>query len=99
MSAQEEISAHIHVVIDDTVYRLSVVSAGIVTDEDHAILKGLNYFNPSADKLLEDGKVVWNIAEDRVFLFADQQNFHEEAPWVLVVSIIAQLPGKVNPIL
>ena len=90
MAAQEEVSAHIHAVIDNAIDRLSVISAGFVANEDHVILKGLNYFNPSANKMLEDRKLVWNITKNWVFACADKQDFHEEAPKGLVVSIIAQ---------
>ena len=76
MATEEEISADIHMVIDDAVDGLPIISPRLVADQNHVVAKGLDNFDLAADKLLEHVEIMGNVAQDRVFLIADEQDFH-----------------------
>lgn len=90
VTTEEEIPADIHGIIDYAVDGLSVIPTGFIANENHIVGEGLDYFNPSAYNLLEDGKAVRNVAKNRVFIVANNDNPHNNPPIRLTKHIIAQ---------
>ena len=90
VTTEEEIPTDIHGIIDYAVDGLSVVPTGFIAHKNHVVREGLNDLNPSAYNLLEDGKAVRNVAKNRIFIIANNDNPHNNPPIRLTKHIIAQ---------
>ena len=90
VTTEEEITTDIHGIIDYAVDGFSVVPTGFIAHKNHVVGERLDYFNPSAYNLLEDGKAVRNVAKNRVFIVANNDNPHNNPPIRLTKHIIAQ---------
>ena len=90
VTTEEEITTDIHGIIDYAVDGLSIVPTGFIAHKNHVVGERLDYFNPSAYNLLEDGKAVRNVAKNRVFIVANNDNPHNNPPIRLTKHIIAQ---------
>ena len=86
----EEIPSDIHGIIYYAVDGLSVVPTGFIAHKNHVVGERLDHFNPSAYNLLEDGKAVRDVAKNRVFIVANNDNPHNNPPIRLTKHIIAQ---------
>ena len=90
VTTEEEITTYIHGIIDYAADGLSVIPTGFIAYKNHVVGERLDYFNPSAYNLLEDGKAVRNVAKNRVFIVANNDNPHNNPPIRLTKHIIAQ---------
>ena len=90
VTTEEEITTDIHGIIDYAVDGLSIVPAGFIAYEDNIVRERLDYFDLSAHNLLKDGKAVRNVAKNRVFIVANNDNPHNNPPIRLTKHIIAQ---------
>ena len=89
VTTEEEITTYIHGIIDYAVDGLSIVPAGFIAYEDNIVRERLDYFDLSAHNLLKDGKAVRNVAKNRVFIAADNDDSHNAPPIRLIKHIIA----------
>ena len=89
VTTEEEITTYIHGIIDYAVDGFSVVPTGFIAHKNHIVREGLNYFDLSAHNLLEDGKAMRNVAKNRVFIAADNDDSHNAPPIRLIKHIIA----------
>ena len=80
VTTEEEITTYIHGIIDYAVDGLSIVPAGFIAYEDNIVRERLDYFDLSAHNLLKDGKAVRNVAKNRVFIVANNDNPHNLPP-------------------
>ena len=87
VATEEEISADIHGIVDYTVDGLSVIPTGFITHENDIVGERLNDFDLSADDLLENGKAVRNVTENRIGIVANDDNSHIEPPAVFLVLL------------
>ena len=90
VTTDEKITTDIHGIIDYAVDGLSVVPTGFIAHKNHVVGERLNYFNLSTYDLLKDGKAVRNVAKNRVFIVANNDNPHNNPPIRLIKHIIAQ---------
>lgn len=80
VTTEEEIPTDIHGIIDYAVDGLSVVPTGFIAHKNHVVGKELNDFDLSAHDLLENGKAVRDVAKNRVFIVANNDNPHNLPP-------------------
>lgn len=90
VTTEEKITTDIHGIIDYAVDGLSVIPTGFIAYKNHVVGERLDYFDLSAHNLLEDGKAVRNVAKNRVFIVANNDNPHNNPPIRLIKHIIAQ---------
>ena len=90
VTTEEKVTTDIHGIIDYAVDGLSVIPTGIIAYEDNIVRERLDYFDLTAHNLLEDGKVVRNVAKNRIFIIANNYNPHNMPPIRLTKHIIAQ---------
>jgi len=93
VTTEETITTDIHGIIDYAVDGLSVVPTGFIAHKNHVVGERLDHFNPSAYNLLEDGKAVRNVAKNRVFIVANNDNSHN-VPQLCFSILLHTIPMK-----
>ena len=83
VTAEEEVTADIHGIINYAVDGLTVVSTGFITNENDVVArKRFNHFDSPAYDLLENGEAMRDVSKNRIRIATDNQNSHNDLRFV-----------------